>query len=113
LTDGIPIPEEVLRFLDANIDSIEQLELPRIIGESPDRQWNVQEFHRFWRDARDRLFGLFALSFLVLAVNRVALILLQTQGINPDYFFWIRFVAFAVILIAVLDKNRSSLTGSK
>jgi hypothetical protein len=43
LTEGVPIPEELLRFLDANVDSIEQLELLRIVGESPDRQWNVQE----------------------------------------------------------------------
>jgi hypothetical protein len=33
----------LLRFLDANVDSIEQLELLRIVGESPGRQWTVQE----------------------------------------------------------------------
>jgi hypothetical protein len=70
-------------------------------------------FFRFWRDTRDRLFGLFALSFLVLAINRVASVLLETQGINRDYFYWIRFVAFAAILLAILDKNRSNRPESK
>jgi hypothetical protein len=70
-------------------------------------------FLRFWRTTRDRLFGLFALSFLVLAINRVALVLLETQGINRGYFYWIRFVAFAVILLAILDKNRSRPTEGK
>jgi hypothetical protein len=43
LSEAVPIPEDLLRFLNANVDSIEQLELLRITGEYPDRQWNVQE----------------------------------------------------------------------
>ncbi len=63
-------------------------------------------FARFWRDTHDRLFGWFALSFLVLAVNRVALGLVEGSG-HGDYFYWIRLVAFGLILAAILDKNRT------
>ena len=62
-------------------------------------------FLRFWRDTRDRLFALFALAFLVLAANRVAGGLLAAPDRDPVY--WVRFAAFAVILAAVVDKNRS------
>jgi hypothetical protein len=62
-------------------------------------------FLRFWRETRERLFALFALSFLILAVNRVGLGL--AQGEPPrDYLYWVRLVAFGLILVAILDKNR-------
>jgi hypothetical protein len=62
-------------------------------------------FLRFWRDTRDRLFALFALAFFVLAVNRVVGALLPAPDRDPVY--WVRFAAFAVILLAIVDKNRS------
>jgi hypothetical protein len=63
-------------------------------------------FLRFWRITGDRLFALFALSFFVLAVNRVALGLSVNWDGRGDYFYWVRFAAFAIILLAILDKNR-------
>jgi hypothetical protein len=63
-------------------------------------------FLRFWRDTRDRLFALFAVAFLVLSVNRVAGGLLAGPDRDPVY--WVRFAAFAVILAAIVDKNRSA-----
>lgn len=64
-------------------------------------------FFKFWREAHDRLFLLFAASFLVLALNRAALAIAAVQGMTGDYFYWIRFLAFALILYAIVDKNRS------
>jgi hypothetical protein len=64
-------------------------------------------FLRFWRETRDRLFGLFALAFFVLAVNRVGLALAAPESGRGDYHYWVRFLAFALILVAILDKNRS------
>lgn len=64
-------------------------------------------FLRFWRDTRDRLFLLFALSFLIMAANRLGLAFVPSGARAGEYVYWIRFAAFAVILIAVLDKNRS------
>lgn len=64
-------------------------------------------FVRFWRDTRDRLFVLFALAFFVLALNRVAIALSALEGGRGDHFYWIRLCAFTLILIAIVDKNRS------
>jgi hypothetical protein len=63
-------------------------------------------FFRFWRETRDRLFALFAVSFFVLAVNRAG-IGLAGSGDARDYLYWVRLLAFALILAAILDKNRS------
>jgi hypothetical protein len=60
-------------------------------------------FLRFWRKTRDRLFALFALAFVVLSLNRVA------DGVFPGVsgaVYWVRFAAFALILAAIVDKNR-------
>jgi len=62
-------------------------------------------FLRFWRDTRDRLFALFALAFFVLAANRV--VGAAFPAARGEYVYWVRFAAFALILLAVLDKNRS------
>jgi hypothetical protein len=64
-------------------------------------------FFRFWRKTRDRLFALFALSFLIMAANRVQLSLSALRGARGDHFYWVRLVSFALILVAILDKNRS------
>jgi hypothetical protein len=64
-------------------------------------------FLRFWRETRDRLFALFAVSFFVLAVNRVGIGIAVGSGHTGDYLYWVRFLAFALILAAILDKNRS------
>jgi hypothetical protein len=63
-------------------------------------------FLRFWRETRDRLFALFALSFFVLAVNRVGIGLAAGSGVR-DYLYGVRLLAFVLILLAILDKNRS------
>ena len=64
-------------------------------------------FLRFWRQTRDRLFALFALAFFVLAVNRVGLVLIARHEVRGDYLYWVRFLAFGLILLAIADKNRS------
>ena len=35
-----PLPEDVARFLDDHIESIEQLEILRVLGEDRDREWD-------------------------------------------------------------------------
>ena len=63
-------------------------------------------FLRFWRDTGDRLFGIFALSFLLLGITRFGLALSNesTEGQTPWY--WVRLAAFVLILLAIVDKNR-------
>lgn len=62
-------------------------------------------FLRFWRESRDRLFALFSLAFVVLALNRLVLTLfheLDEQSLTP---YLVRLAAFLIILAAIADKN--------
>ncbi|HSN22494.1 MAG TPA: DUF5985 family protein [Usitatibacter sp.] len=63
-------------------------------------------FFRFWRSTGDRFFLLFALSFLIEGVNRVALY--ESVGLSEDapVYYVIRLVAYGLILAAIIDKNR-------
>ena len=64
-------------------------------------------FLRFWRDTRDRLFALFAAGFFLMAANRVQLGLTNDLALGGrEWCYWVRFAAFAMILVAILDKNR-------
>ena len=71
-------------------------------------------FLRFWKQSRDRLFAWFALAFWVLAVQRISLSLLTSEVRGGEqlaegqlFFYFLRLLAFVLILIAILDKNRS------
>ena len=63
-------------------------------------------FLRFWFAARERLFGLFALAFVVLAVQRLALTLTNATMENQTVFYLLRLAAFVIIVVAIVDKNR-------
>jgi hypothetical protein len=38
-----PIPEDIERFLDENIESIDQLEVLRVLGDNPQKEWAAAE----------------------------------------------------------------------
>lgn len=63
-------------------------------------------FLRFWMDTRDRLFGMFALAFFILALNRVALGLVGSESEVTMYLYVVRLIGFLMILLAIIDKNR-------
>ncbi len=63
-------------------------------------------FLRFWKQTRDRLFGLFATAFLLLTVNRLLITLVGQASEVPTYLYLVRLAAFLMILWAVVDKNR-------
>lgn len=63
-------------------------------------------FLRFRRETGDRLFALFAVAFFVLAINRIGLVLAFSRNVKGDYLYWVRLVAFLIILAAIIDKNR-------
>ena len=64
-------------------------------------------FFRFWRDTLDRLFLLFALSFWLQAGIRVALTVVG-GGEERVYLYALRFVAYSLILAAIVMKNMQS-----
>jgi hypothetical protein len=63
-------------------------------------------FVRFWKTTRDRLFGLFAASFGILAAQRVALLALDIPAEHKPLVYLSRLAAYLLILFAILDKNR-------
>jgi hypothetical protein len=67
-------------------------------------------FLRFWKQVRDRLFLFFAIAFALLAVQRVALSLATSSDVETLQFYVLRLVAYAIILAAIVDKNRQART---
>lgn len=65
-------------------------------------------FLKFWRAGHDRFFLFFALSFFVQAANRVALALEESPNEGGAWNYWVRLVAYLLILVAIIDKNRPS-----
>lgn len=64
-------------------------------------------FLRFFWDTADRLFAMFAAAFAILGVNRIAVALMKpADEASQTAFYLIRLIAFVVILIAIIDKNR-------
>ena len=63
-------------------------------------------FLRFWRDTHDRLFLLFAIAFAIFAANRLALTILDDESEGRTLVYAARACAFALIIGAVIDKNR-------
>lgn len=63
-------------------------------------------FLRCWRDSRDRLFLAFMLAFLVLALHWTILALAGASTETQHYFYITRLVAFAIIVTAVVERNR-------
>jgi len=62
-------------------------------------------FFRFWRSSRDTFFLFFALSFWIEAANRVALAVSVASELEP-VFYLVRVVAYGLIVVAILQKNR-------
>jgi hypothetical protein len=65
-------------------------------------------FLRFWRKTQDRLFLIFALSFLLMGLERMALALRENDGENNVMLYLMRLASFLMILYGIWDKNRPS-----
>jgi len=63
-------------------------------------------FLRFWVRSRDRLFAIFSGAFAVFAINRVMLVLLARSQEHDVLIYGMRAVAFGLLMLAILDKNR-------
>ena len=67
-------------------------------------------FLRFWRRTRDALFMAFALAFSLLGLGQAILALANIPTEERGSIYLIRLAAFALILIAIVRKNRSAAT---
>ncbi len=63
-------------------------------------------FLRFWKKTHDRFFAFFAVAFWLLALNRLAVVWLTETSEHLAAAYLIRLVAFVLILVAIVDKNR-------
>jgi hypothetical protein len=63
-------------------------------------------FLRFWRSTRDRFFLFFAISFALEAAGRLLIGTTASYGEETPAFYLIRLLAYALILVAIVDKNR-------
>ena len=64
-------------------------------------------FVKFWRQTGDRLFAFFAAAFVLLFLQRLALALATDLMASTDWYYVVRLLAFALILVAIIDKNRA------
>jgi uncharacterized membrane protein len=64
-------------------------------------------FLRFWKKTRDRFFGYFAAAFWLLGVGRLAMAVLGETNEAHRSIYLVRLVAYAVFLLAIVDKNRA------
>jgi hypothetical protein len=63
-------------------------------------------FLRFWKDTGDRFFLFFAMSFLLEGFNRAALGLVANPNEDRPLFYFVRFLSFVLIIVAIAYKNR-------
>jgi len=63
-------------------------------------------FLRFWRKTSDRLFLLFAVSFSLMALNRILMGVVRLPEQGYPYVYVVRLVANLMIIYGIVDKNR-------
>ncbi|HET7530369.1 MAG TPA: DUF5985 family protein [Mycobacteriales bacterium] len=64
-------------------------------------------FLRYWRQTRDRLFGVFAAAFALFGVNRILLAILDDDSEARTWVYALRALMFIAIIVAIIDKNLS------
>jgi hypothetical protein len=64
-------------------------------------------FLRFWRRTRDALFMAFALAFVLLGLGQSVLALANIPTEERGAVYLIRLTAFALIIFAIVRKNRA------
>ena len=68
-------------------------------------------FFKFWTRTRDRLFLIFACSFVLLGVTRLGISL--TDANEGEIWYVVRLIAFLLLLYAIWDKNRPRHVATK
>lgn len=65
-------------------------------------------FLRYWVSTRDRLFAFFAVAFAVFGLNWVSLAFIDPGAELRHTLYLLRLLAFVLIIVAIVDKNRRS-----
>jgi uncharacterized membrane protein HdeD (DUF308 family) len=65
-------------------------------------------FLRFWRDSKDSLFLAFALAFFIEGLNRATMLFIDHPNEGTPRIYIVRCVAFLIILVGIVNKNRKT-----
>jgi uncharacterized membrane protein HdeD (DUF308 family) len=63
-------------------------------------------FLKFWRRTGDELFLAFAAAFIIEGVNRIGFLFVAQPNEGSPLIYTVRLLAFMLILIAIVRKNR-------
>lgn len=63
-------------------------------------------FTKFYRRTRDALFVYFAVAFVLLAAEKLAVVVVPDWFPEPPWLFIVRLAAFLAIAAGIWDKNR-------
>jgi hypothetical protein len=63
-------------------------------------------FLKFWRQTRDVFFLAFSAAFLIEGLNRISVLFLDRPDEGRPSIYIVRFLAFLLILAAIINKNR-------
>jgi uncharacterized membrane protein HdeD (DUF308 family) len=69
-------------------------------------------FLKFWRKTRDPLFFAFGCSFLIEAVNRCFVLVMDRPNEGNPWIYAIRLASYLLILGAIIHKNRKRPRGA-
>lgn len=61
-----------------------------------------------WWESRDALFAFFAAAFWLLALSWILRALFNPMGESRPYVYAIRLLAFTLIIVAIIHKNRQA-----
>jgi hypothetical protein len=63
-------------------------------------------FLKFWRRTGDQLFLAFAAAFIIEGLNRMGFLFVDAPNEGSPIIYTVRFLAFLLILAAIVRKNR-------
>lgn len=67
-------------------------------------------FQRLGRKTQDRLFGLFAVAFVIFALERLVLSIMNTPEAGTPTVYLMRLAGFLCIIVAIVGKNLEGRT---
>lgn len=83
-----------------------------ILGALTMASWAIALFFlRFWRESGDRLFVVFATAFFVLGIDWGLRGVWAPSLETRHLYYLVRLVAFVLLIIGIVDKNRSRPDG--
>jgi hypothetical protein len=65
-------------------------------------------FLKFWRLSKDRFLLLFSLAFWAFGLNWMAAVFIHLEREAEHYTYVVRLVAFVLIIVAIILKNRET-----